>query len=161
MQPVCGRHCFIQSGVAFVRKSRSDDRRQQGTPKDSASAKTNGRLPLFQHRGKLYNNTVCHFGARFSAAWWSRCSHASANSSYSFSTAGGWKRQRRRSWKHAFAVFCASWDVPAAGTRLRWDDKCAGVASTSISSRVSGKSRKKRDNALQIIHKSISTKRQN
>ena len=27
---------------------------------------------LFQHAGKLYHYTVCHFGAKFSAYWWQR-----------------------------------------------------------------------------------------
>ena len=30
------------------------------------------RLLLFQHLRKFFHDTVCHLGARFSAAWWSR-----------------------------------------------------------------------------------------
>ena len=67
-----GRHCFIQSGVAFIRRSRSDDGRQQSTPKDSVSAKTNGGFYCSSIEANFTTTHVCHFAARISAAWWSR-----------------------------------------------------------------------------------------
>ena len=82
-------------------------------------------LSRFQHRGKLYHYTVCHFGARFSAEWWSRMGAVLIRICHKFfssSTADG----------------CAS----MIQNLVSWGDKYDGLASTSISIRAFGKYRK-------------------
>ena len=129
------RHCLSQSGVALIRKSRSDDRRQQSTQKTphprrrmgaSLDSSTEASSTITQC-ATLERDSALHGGAA-----WEQCLYASATSSFSFSTVDGctsmtfffvWKRQQRREWQHASAVFCISWDVPSTGTKLHWDDK--------------------------------------
>ena len=111
------------------------------------------RLLMFQHRGKLYHYTVCHCGTRFSAAWWSRMGAVLIRLCHQFlfpfGIVGGCTSMTvslcPEVQRAPLIVSCTFWDVPSAGTKLSWDGKHDELASTSTSSRVSGKYRKTKE----------------
>ena len=117
--------CVFQILPQGLRRHREQRRRpaSDATFETFASDQDNNASSFFFHfacRGKLYQYTVCHFGARFSAAL------STVNGCTSMIFFSVWKRQRRRSWQHAFAVFCTlgcpiSWHKIVLGRQGRWN----------------------------------------
>ena len=165
LQHVRGRQSFCQSCHAFVGRSRSDHSRQQGTKKTShprrrwrASLVPAQRHTLPLHSGSLWGAIQCSMverhGSRactplppvpFHSTWWMAVCRR-------FPLV--WKRQRHRSWQHAFAVFCTFWDVVSVGTRLHCDAQVRWIGlDIKFFSCFWQIPKDKRDKALQITQK--------
>ena len=123
-------------------------------------------LLLFQHRGKLYHFSVCHFGARFSAGWWSRMGTVLIRicHQFLFIQHGGWLHvddflfllEATTAPLKATCLCCflhllrcpVSWHKIALGRQVRWTG--LGIHFFSCFWQIP---KEKRDEALQILRK--------
>ena len=153
LQHVRGRQSFCQSCHAFVGRSRSDHSRQQGTQKTSHPRRRLGaslvpaqRQTLPLRSGSLWGAIQCSMlephgssactplpPVPFHSTWWMAVCRR-------FLLV--WKRQRHRSWQHAFAPSGMSYQL---AQDCIVTPKYDGLALTSNSSRVCGKYRKTKE----------------